>query len=180
MVGNIDYWKGQIVLIKAMSLVVKRFKNVKVALVGKTARGAAKYEEEIRACISLHGLRGNIIFTGYREDIPALLNAFDIFVHASVEPEPFGRVILEAMAMKKPIVATNSGGTPEQIVDGQSGLLVPMDDARSMADAILTYLDNRKKADELGVNAWLRLQNKFSIEKMVSGIEDIYQKIFSL
>ncbi len=180
MVGNIDYWKGQIVLVKAMSLVVKEFKNVKVALVGKTARGAAKYEEEIRACISQHGLNDNIIFTGYREDIPALLNAFDIFVHASVEPEPFGRVILEAMAMKKPIVATNAGGPPEIIVDGKSGLLVPMDDERAMADAILIYLDDRQKADELGINAWTRLQDKFSTEKMVSAIEDIYQKIFSL
>ena len=180
MVGNIDYWKGQIVLVKAMSLVVRKFKNVKVVLVGKTARGAEKYEEEIRACISRHGLDDNIIFTGYRDDIPALLNAFDIFVHASVEPEPFGRVILEAMAMKKPIVATNSGGTPEQIVDGKSGLLVPMADERAMADAILTCLDDRQKADELGINAWIRLQDKFSIEKMVSGIEDIYQKVLPL
>ena len=180
MVGNIDYWKGQIVLVKAMTFVVKKFNNVKVALVGKTARGAEKYEKEIRACISRHGLNDNIIFTGYRDDISALLNAFDIFVHASVEPEPFGGVILEAMAMKKPIVATNSGGTPEQIVDGQSGLLVPMDDERAMADAILTYLDDKQKADELGINAWVRLQDKFSIEKMVSGIEDIYQKVFSL
>lgn len=177
MVGNIDYWKGQIVLVNAMSLVVKRFKNVKVALVGKTARGAEKYEEEIRACISRHGLSDNIIFTGYRDDIAALLNAFAIFVHASVEPEPFGRVILEAMAMKKPIVATNSGGSPELIVNGESGLLVPMDDEGAMANAILTYLNDRQKADEFGINAWIRLQDKFSIEKMVSGIEDIYQEI---
>ncbi len=179
MVGNIDYWKGQLVLVKATALVVEKFDNVKVVLVGKTAKGAEKYEEEIKACIEAYGLEDKVALSGYRQDVPALLNAFDIFVHASVEPEPFGRVILEAMIMKKPIIATNSGGTPEQIVDGESGLLVPMNDEQAMADAILTYVNDMEKARQFGVNAWRRIKEKFSIRQMVEGVEKIYREILT-
>ena len=179
MVGNIDYWKGQLILVKAMTTVIKKFDNVKVALVGKTANGAEKYDEQIRTCISQHGLGDKIILTGYRNDIPALLNAFDIFVHASVEPEPFGRVILEAMAMKKPIVATNSGGTPEQIVNGQSGLLIPMDDDCAMADAIMEYIEDMQKAKKIGQNAFERFSERFSVEKMVQGVEGVYERVLN-
>ena len=178
MVGNIDYWKGQLVLVNAIAIVTKKYQNIKVVLVGKTVSGAEQYEENIKACIIDHNLEDTIFLAGYRADVPALLNAFDIFVHASVEPEPFGRVILEAMAMKKPIVATELGGPAEIIVDGESGLLVPMDDESAMAGAILKYLANMKKAGEIGFNGWLRLKENFSIQKMVQGVESVYEELF--
>lgn len=177
MVGNIDYWKGQIVFVKALLSVMKKHDNVKAVLVGKTAIGAEKYEEDIRFCIAEHGLNDRIILTGYRDDIPAVLHAFDIFVHASIEPEPFGRVILEAMALKKPIIGTNAGGTTEQIVNGESGLLVPMDDDRAMADAILEYIEDMKNAQKMGQNAFERFSEKFTIQKMVHGVEAVYGKV---
>jgi len=179
MVGNIDYWKGQLILVKAIHLITKKFNNIKVVLVGKTAIGADKYENDIRTYISDNGLKDIILLTGYRSDIPALLNAFDIFVHASVEPEPFGRVILEAMAMKKPIVATNSGGTAEQLVNGESGLLVPMGDEHAMAHAISTYLVDMKHAEQIGFNGWLRLKENFSIQRMVEGVEAVYKEVLT-
>jgi glycosyltransferase involved in cell wall biosynthesis len=102
----------------------------------------------------------------------------DIFVHASVEPEPFGRVILEAMAMAKPIVATKSGGTLEQIEHEHSGLLVPMGDHQSMANAIKKYTTDMKWANSIGDNALERLNGFFSIANMVKGVEDVYEEIF--
>ena len=96
-----------------------------------------------------------------------------------MEPEPFGRVILEAMAMKKPIVATNSGGTPEQIVNGQSGLLIPMDDDCAMADAIMEYIEDMQKAKKIGQNAFERFSERFSVEKMVQGVEGVYERVLN-
>ena len=177
MVGNIDYWKGQLVFVNAIKIILKRFPNIKGLLVGKTVRGAEKYESEIRSFISQNELDSHIVLTGYRDDVPALLNALDIFVHASIEPEPFGRVILEAMAMKKPIVATGSGGPRELIVHGESGLLVPMKDHHAMAEALRRYLLDMKKAKEMGVKARERLERNFSIRNMVSGIEAVYQRV---
>lgn len=179
MIGNIDYWKGQLVLAKSISLIIKKFSNIKVAIVGNTSAASKNYENEIKNYISKNDLKERIFLTGYRNDIPALLSAFDIFVHASIEPEPFGRVILEAMAMKKPIVATNSGGPSEILVNGESGLLVPMGDEHAMAKAISTYLNDMKHAEQIGINGWLRLKENFSIQKMVEGVEAVYKEVLT-
>lgn len=179
MVGNIIPWKGQIVLVKAMTHVVEKYNNVKLLLVGKTVLGGEEYENDIRTCISQNKLSDKVNLTGYREDIPALLNAFDIFVHASIEPEPFGRVILEAMAMKKPIIATNSGGPTEIIVDGESGVLIVMNDEKAMADAIINYIADISKAKQIGQNAFNRFVEKFSAHKTVQGVEAVYKKILA-
>lgn len=177
MVGNIDYWKGQLVFVNAIKIILQQYTNIKALLVGKTVRGAERYEDKIRSFIVQNELENHIILAGYRDDVPALLNAFDIFVHASIEPEPFGRVILEAMAMKKPIVATDAGGPRELIQNGESGLLVPMNDERAMANAIEFYLEDMEKAREMGINAWKRLCEKFTIRNMVSGVEEVYKHV---
>ena len=179
MVGNIDYWKGQIVLVKALVRIVEKHNNVKVLLVGKTVLGAERYENDIHTCISQNRLNNKIFLIGYREDISALLNAFDIFVHASVEPEPFGRVIIEAMAMKKPIVATKLGGPAEIIVDGESGVLIAMNDEVAMADAILNYISDMSKAEKMGQNAFKRFVENFSAQNMVQGVEAIYNEVLT-
>ncbi|MBC8440652.1 MAG: glycosyltransferase family 4 protein [Deltaproteobacteria bacterium] len=179
MVGNIIYWKGQIVLVKAMTRIVKKQQNVKVLLVGKTVSGGEAYEHDIKTCISQNKLNDKIFFTGYREDIPALLDAFDIFIHASVEPEPFGRVIIEAMARKKPIIATKLGGPSEIIVHGESGVLIAMNDEIAMADAILNYIADMSKAEKIGQNAFKRVVEKFSAQNMVQGVEAVYNEILT-
>jgi glycosyltransferase involved in cell wall biosynthesis len=178
MVGNIDYWKGQLVFIKAMDILVKENRDIHGVIIGKTAIGAESYEQEIQQFLNDKKITGKVNLLGFRQDIPQLLNAMDIFVHASVEPEPFGRVILEAMAMAKPIVATKSGGTLEQIEHEHSGLLVPMGDHQSMANAIKKYTTDMKWANSIGDNALERLNGFFSIANMVKGVEDVYEEIF--
>ena len=118
-------------------------------------------------------------FCWYRKDVPELLNAMDIFVHASVEPEPFGRVILEAMLMGKPIVASDGGGVPELLENDHLGLLVPMGDAKSMAKAIGKYIDDMESAKRFGNRALQTAKDKFSIQKMVQGVEQVYGEVFS-
>jgi glycosyltransferase involved in cell wall biosynthesis len=178
-VGNVDYFKGQIVFVRAMHEVLRRHADVKAVIVGKTALLAETYEEEIRTYIAKHDLGDRIRLLGFRDDVPTLLNAMDVFVHASIGPEAFGRVILEARAMGKPIIGTDGGGIPEQIVHGETGLLVPMNDVDSMAAAIEELVSDRDRAMRYGANALRRLEDNFSIDNMVRGVEKVYDTVFS-
>jgi glycosyltransferase involved in cell wall biosynthesis len=162
-----------------MEIVHKKFPNIKGIIVGKTAFGDEKYEEEIRRFLEVRGLGSKIVLLGYRRDVPALLNAMDIVVHASIEPEPFGRVVLEAMAMRKPIIATDSGGIRELITSGECGILVPMGDERAMAHAIEESIADRAKAEKFGINARKRSEENFSVSNMVRGVEAIYESILN-
>ena len=179
MVGNIDYFKGQIVFVEAMHEVLRRHDGVKAIIIGKTALLAEDYEEDLRRYLAENDLGEQIALIGFRKDVPTLLNAMDIFVHASIGPEAFGRVILEAMAMAKPIIGTDGGGTPEQVIDHETGLLVPMNDAPAMAEALEELVSDMDAARQMGINARRRLEENFTIAKMVEGVEEIYDMVFN-
>lgn len=121
---------------------------------------------------------GRVIFTGFRRDMPAVTNSLDILVHASVRPEPFGRVILEAMACGRPVVATHAAGVPEVLgADRSPGLLVPPGDVAAMASAILQLLRDegrRRRIPRAGRDRGVRL---FSIEKHVRAVEKVYEEV---
>jgi glycosyltransferase involved in cell wall biosynthesis len=178
MVGNIDYFKGQIVFIKAMHEVLRRHDNVKAVIIGKTALLAEDYEEDLRRYIAENDLGNRIKLLGFKKNVPAFLNAMDIFVLASIGPEAFGRVILEAKLMAKPVVATAGGGVIEQIVNGETGLLVPMNDVQSMAAAIEEYVTDMDCARRIGVDARTDAEENYSVKMMVCGVEEVYDLIF--
>lgn len=180
-VGNINYWKGQMVFAKAMNELIQEnigHTRIQGIIVGNTPKGAEGYEQEIREFLKDRGIADKVRLLGFRQDIPQLLNAMDIFVHASVEPEPFGRVILEAMAMGKPIIATKPGGPCEIIEEGISGYLVPMNDHFYIKDRIMNYIEEPGKAQEMGTTARKAAEAKFSVSKMVRGVEKVYEDIF--
>lgn len=178
-VGNVGEFKGQIVFAKAMHEVLRRHSGVRAIIIGKTALLEEEYEALVCRYITDNDLAGRIEMLGFRKDVPALLNAMDIFVHASIGPEAFGRVILEAMAMSKPIIGTDGGGTPEQVIDHDTGLLVPMNDAPAMAEALEELVSDMDAARQMGVNARRRLEENFTIAKMVEGVEEIYDMVFN-
>lgn len=178
MVGNIDYWKGQIVFVRAIKEILGFGIDAKAVLAGQTVLLAEDYEREIREYISEHHMDDRVSLLGFRHDIPALLGAMDIFVHASIEPEPFGRVILEAKLMAKPIVATDGGGATEQIAHGETGLLVPMNDSASMAAAIKEYAGDMDRAAGIGEIARKDAEENYSVEMMVTGVEEVYGRVF--
>lgn len=177
--GNIDRWKGQAVVLKAIKKVKQVYPDIKCLIVGKVPRQAEDYKKELDEYVADKCLQGNVIFTGFRKDIPNLLMMLDIMLHASIEPEPFGRVVLEGMAAGKPIIATNSGGTVEQIVNGETGILVPMNDPDEMANAIIYFISNPDAAGAMGKNGKKRLTELFSIKRMVQETEQVYAEIFS-
>lgn len=178
-IGNITMWKGQLIVLQAINKVKQFYHNIKCLIVGDICKGSENYKDKLDEYIKNNGLYNNIIFTGFRKNIPQILSLLDIFIHASIEPEPFGRVILEGMAMSKPIIATNVGGPAEIIVEGETGILVPMNDSDKMADAIIYYLSDMKRAKEMGEKGRQRLIEMFSIKRMVEETEKVYEDIFN-
>jgi glycosyltransferase involved in cell wall biosynthesis len=178
-IGNIDRWKGQHIVLQAIKEVKRFYPDIKCLIVGSVCKGAEVYKTELDKYIKDNDLGENFIFTGFRKDIPNILNVLDILLHASIEPEPFGRVILEGMAACKPIIAINAGGIPEIVINRETGILVPINDYQGIAENIHYFLSNPDKAKEMGQKGKERLINEFSNEKTVREIEKIYEEIFN-
>lgn len=173
-VGNLIPWKGQECFVRAAPEVLKTISDARFLVVGDgECRGRLeKLAGEL-------GLKGKLIFTGERFDIPGLMAAMDVVVHSSITPEPFARVVIEAMATGKPVVAMNAGGVPEIIEDGVSGVLIPPQNPARMAGAIIDFFNNRAKAVEIGLTARRRIEENFSIEKNVRATEDLYLQVLN-
>jgi glycosyltransferase involved in cell wall biosynthesis len=112
-----------------------------------------------------------IHWLGFREDIPELMAASDIVLHTSVAPEPFGRVIVEAMLARRPVVATLGGGAEEIIQTPETGVLVPPGDAIALADAVLGLLDRPDRRLAMGLAGRARAETMFGLATMLEEIE---------
>jgi glycosyltransferase involved in cell wall biosynthesis len=141
MFGRLQRWKGMHTLVEGMPRVLARHPGAHAAIVGGAHALEPAYEDELRDRIARFDLRERIIMSGHQADVPAWMQAMDVIVHAS-DFEPFGIVIIEAMALGKPVVAGDAGGPREIVQDGLSGLLVPFDDPEALANAVLRYLDD--------------------------------------
>lgn len=176
LVGRISPWKGQDVFLRAAAIVRTRFPEARFQIIGAALFQEQEYERQIHALAAELNLRPNVEFMGFREDIPALVAQMDILVHASTAPEPFGQVVIEGMAAAKPVIATNAGGVREIVVEGLTGLLVPMGDWHSMADAIYYLLDNPMVAMEMGRRGRERVGTHFTIQNTAGKVQDVYER----
>lgn len=177
LVGRISSWKGQHIFLRAAALVKKRFPLVRIQIIGSAMFNEEAYEAEIRALTITLGLEKAVEFLGFRSDIPEIIEGLTVLVHASITAEPFGQVIVEGMIAGKPVVATDGGGAQEIVLSGETGLLVPMNNIKAMAEAILFLLDNPGIAQEMGRRGQQRAQDHFSIERTVRKIESVYDQI---
>ena len=176
-VGNIKPWKGQEVVIRAMALLRDEFPDVKCLLIGDTSPKEADYREQMTALTRELGIAERVHITGFRSDVANYINALDIQIHASVEPEPFGRVLLEGMALSKPLVASNGGAVPEIVVDGVTGLLFAPGDAAALAAALRTLLADPARAVAMGAAGYSRLIADFSIERNIELTQQLYASL---
>jgi L-malate glycosyltransferase len=173
--GRIEERKRVIDVVEAMDLLPARL-GVHLFVVGDSwSDTGALVEQGLKSRVEALGLTSRVTFTGYREDIPAVMAAMDIVLVPSVD-EPFARVILEAMSLGKPIIGTTSGGTPEMLEEGESGLLVPPRNPAALADAIVA-VSEAELARRLGNNARSRALNLFTVESHVRQIREIYAEV---
>jgi glycosyltransferase involved in cell wall biosynthesis len=168
-VANFSPEKGHEYLLEAAGTVLKTNSRAWFLLVGG---GPLMAEMKLRAQ-KMPGA-DRILFAGQRADIPELLEAMDLFVLASVI-EGFPNVLLEAMAMSKPVVATETGGIPELIQSGTDGLLVTPKDSVQLAAGIQSLISDTSVAVRLGMKAREKIKKDFSIERMIHQYEKLYE-----
>ncbi len=171
MIGVIRTEKGHPYFIEAAQRILKVHPKVRFLIVGQEPKG----KTIVRRVRELK-LEKKILVTGFRPDVPQVLAALDIFTMPSLR-EALGTALLEALAMKKPVIATRVGGIPEVIIHNQTGLLVPPADSKALARAILELLENKEKAERLGRNGRKLIEEKFSQETMIGKIEDLYREL---
>jgi len=176
-VGNIQEWKGQTVLVEAMARVVAAVPTARALIVGGVHRAGAAYNQQLEERIRALHLERVVSVTGFRTDIADVMNALDVVVHTSVRPEPFGRVILEAMLLGKPVVATAAGGVPELIQDGETGFLTPPGDAERLAERLITLLQNAPLRGGMGQRARTWAHEQFSLSRHVATMSGIYEAL---
>lgn len=175
-VGQLIAWKGQDIFLKAMALIAKKCRNIRFLIVGSEIVEEESFEENLRKLTTELGLDGFVIFAGFRRDIPSLISAMDVFVHCPIKPDPLPRVILEAMALNLPIVATHTGGIPELVKNGKNGILVPPADEKALANGVLWMISNPAHAICLGKEGRHRLQG-FSIQQHVDQVMTVYNNL---
>lgn len=174
--------KGLEYFLQAAALVVRRVPDVHFLIVGdqylpaglgKVARDVA-YRNKLERTAQGLGLDGRVVFTGLREDVPAILSEVAVSVLPSVRGEGLSNALLEAMAAQVPVVATNVGGNGEAVEDGVTGLLVPPQDAEALARAICLLLERRDLATRFGEAGRDRITRAFSLERCVRETERLY------
>ncbi len=175
-VGRLAWNKGIPDLIKSIQVVSKKVPNAKLLVCGK-----GRMEGELKKQVEALGLERNVRFTGLvpQEDLPLYYASSDIVAAPSIF-EPFGLVLLEALAMGKPVVATNVGGIPEVIKDFETGLLVPPHDSSSIAQAIIRLKEDESLGERLGKRGRELVEGKFSLEKMAEATWSCYKSITRL
>jgi glycosyltransferase involved in cell wall biosynthesis len=157
MVARMQHWKGVHVFVDAMAEVLRLRPDAHGVIVGGRHALEPEYPEFVDARINAHGLTGRVWRVGFQRDVPLWMQAMDVVVHAS-DHEPFGMVVIEAMALGKPVVASASGGPREIVTDGVDGFLAPHDDPNAIARRIVAYLDAPALARQTGTVAERRAE----------------------
>ena len=175
--GRVVEWKGIREFILAVREVVDDIPEARAFVVGSHSDGDEDFFLDMQQLAADLGLVGKVVFTGYRKDVPALMDLMGVIVHASTRPEPFGMVIIEGMAMKKPVVATRGGGPLDIVVNGETGLLVEMGDVKALGRAINTLLRQHDLRRTMGLAGWARVSRQFTSRRYACQMATIYQRL---
>ncbi|GAB4523076.1 MAG: hypothetical protein Tsb0014_00280 [Pleurocapsa sp.] len=170
-VGRLQRWKGMHVVVDAMPQIINKYPRAHCVIVGGQHELEADYLDFLKDKISTLGIENKVTLAGLQKNVPEWMQAMDIIVHAS-QHEPFGIVIIEAMALAKPVVASNSGGPTEILTDGKNGLLCPCGDSNTLATKILSYLDCPEWAEKIGEAAKKRAEH-FSTNSYAQNFVDL-------
>lgn len=179
-VARVMVWKGQLDLVEAFARVKEAVPEAVLAIVGKegktTGGAGSSYSEQIRRRITELGIEDSVCWAGWIDDMPGVFADMDVVCVPSWE-EPFGLVVTEAMAMRKPVVGYRSGALPEIIDEGMEGLLVTPKDYDALAGAIVNLLCDPERREATGRRGRERVLRQFTPERQAEEVAGIYGKI---
>jgi glycosyltransferase involved in cell wall biosynthesis len=171
-VGRLVRTKGLEYFLEAAANIASRFPSVRFLIVGE-ANIEPPYRSELQERAKNLNLNGRLLFTGQRNDVPQIMREIDISVQPSLS-ESFSNSLLESMANGLPVIATNVGGNPEVVSDGENGVLVPPADSAALSRAIAQLLESPDLAQRLGQAARKKVAREYSLECLLRRTEDLY------
>ena len=170
--GRLVPVKGPEFLVKASKYIISKYPDTYFMFTGD-----GPLEQDLKRKALEMGISDNIIFLGWRDDLAKIISIYDIFVLPSLN-EGMGRVLVEAMALGKSIVASNVGGIPDLVIHGKNGFLVPPKNPRQLAKYIQVLLEDKDKREKMGL-AGKEMASNFSNEIMVEKIANLYKKLLT-
>ena len=176
LVGNIKKIKGIRYFLHAASLICMEKSDVEFVIIGYDLNEAGNSMNDMKLFARRMNIVDKIHFLGGRNDIADLVSIFDVAVVSSLS-EGFSNVLLEYMASGKPVVATDVGGNREAVIHGETGLLVPPEDADKLAEAIKVFLDNKEIGLRYGLAGRRRVEAEFSLQRMIGKYENIFKQV---
>ncbi len=178
LIGRLTRWKGQKLLIEALEKIKE--KDFFCVFVGDD-QGRTYYTEELKEAIAKKGMEGRFAFIRHISDVPALMMVSDVVVSASTDPEAFGRIAAEGEAMGRIVVASNIGGSLENLVDGKTGKHFVSGDASSLAEALTWALElSTEEREEIGKAAIEYVKNNFTKQIMCEKTIAVYNELVNM
>jgi glycosyltransferase involved in cell wall biosynthesis len=171
--GRLAEWKGQHILLEA----IVNLPDVQLCIVGDALFGEKAYAETLKNRADQPDLAGRVSFLGFRRDIPPLMKCMDIVVHTSIVAEPLGRVILEGMLARKPVIATRAGGAAEIVQDRENGLLVTPGSVTELFNAIRLLSTDEKLSQGLALAGRRRAEQDYSMEIMADRVKRLLHEL---
>lgn len=176
MVANVRWWKGQHVVLEALGLLGEEVRaRLFIAFAGAAGGQDGEYTDDLERLVRLHDLSGSVAFLGPRDDVPDLLSAADIALHASVRAEPGGIAVLEAMTVGTPVIAADVGGHAE-VLTPEAGLTFDTSRPEALAAHLATLVDDEELRRRMGACGRARME-EFTMERNVRETQDVYEAV---
>jgi glycosyltransferase involved in cell wall biosynthesis len=176
LVGRFSPGKGHEEILEAATLLSKKHNNIHFLIVGEASYGEERYAQRIRTLSLSLGLEKLVTFSGFRKDIPEVMAALDIFAFPS-HAESFGVVLIEAMAMERPVVSTNCDGVLDIVVDGETGIYVHPRNATELATALSRLITDGALREKMGKAGRRRVEELFDQRKQLNRTEELYYQL---
>jgi len=177
--GRLVGWKGQLEFLRAFEKVRQRFPDIVALIVGDASDLGKDYETSLRNWVVEHKLADSVVFAGYISDVGPLYQICDIVVHASIEPEPFGLVIVEAMSAGAAVVASSLGAAPEIVADGVTGLIADPRSPTQLEEALTRLVQDAPLRRQLAHAGKAHARRVYAPEKFAAAVEEIYRSATS-
>ena len=178
LVGLLIPWKGQEIFLDAAAILKEKIPKLKMIIVGGTPDDCVPFEKMLRQRVEDEMLKETIIFTGHATDMSTVYNGLDVVVSASTSPEPLGTVVIESMAMGRPLIGPNHGGAAEMMEHEKTGLLFEPGNAEDLARVISQFHDSLELRENLGKAARGKALRTFSVEEHVRHVQKVYTEVF--
>lgn len=177
MAGRINRWKGQKLFVDMAEKINQKKPDVVFQIAGEAYTGEEHLKTELREYIAAKKLDSAVQLLGQVNNMQDFYSGIDIFVLPSIQPEPFGLVVIEAMEYGLPVVATNHGGPTEIITEGVDGYLVDYTKCDEMANRVLKLLEDENMRKKMGEAGMKKKHERFSVTSMVSKIENVFEEV---